>query len=133
MKDSEVRGLILRQLYDVRHASRRKLNIPEQLKLPSDVTPEVAGNVTDQLRQQGLVDFKRVSTSSRAEGLAQISARGVDVVEGTTAPPISISFEVYKLLDQSINVTNSPNSQVGKVNIQNSTGLILGARRSGNG
>jgi hypothetical protein len=125
MKDSEVRGLVLKSLYDARHGNRGgHVNIPSELGVPGfDLQKNddirVLGNVTKQLADQGLVKFHEVVSTSYPSGLAQITASGVDVVEGDP-PPIPIVFPVVYAhhVDQSVTVHGSYN-QVGKGNVQN--------------
>lgn len=106
MKDSEVRGLILQKLYDARHDKHQFVGVPEGLAI-KDIDNKVLGNVTAQLEQQGLIEFKQTVSTSYRSGIAWILAPGVDVVEGTTAPPIAITF------DHSINVSGSQGVQIG--------------------
>lgn len=106
MKDSEVRGLILKKLYDARHGKHQHLSVPEGLAI-GDVDIRILGNVTAQLQQQGLIEFKQSLNTGHRSGLAWILAPGVDVVEGTTQPPIAITF------DHSVNISGSQGVQVG--------------------
>ena len=115
MKDAEVRGLILKQLYGARHASDF-MRIPDDLSI-SDISPHVLGNVATQLREQGLIDFHEVLGHSYRSGSARILSYGVDVVEGNSAAPISITF------DHSVSVHGSTHVQIGQGNVQNVAGL----------
>jgi hypothetical protein len=114
MKDSEVRGLILRQLYELRH-EQSYVHVPDKLTLPAEINPRVAGNVAAQLAEQHLITFKEHMGAHHTSGLAQINAYGVDVVEGARQSAIAITF------DQSINIHGSSNVQIGKGNVQNAT------------
>jgi hypothetical protein len=104
MKDSEVRGLILKSLYDQRH-TKHFVDMPEEIGI--DLDKKVLGNVAIQLEQQGLISFKQYMGKPYPSGLAKILAYGVDVVEGTTTPPITIT------VDSSVNVHGSNNIQIG--------------------
>ena len=103
MRDSEVRGLILEALYN----QRRKdlVNLDDEVggpPLPHGATE----SILRQLVKKGLVE--RPIQSLNGLGNARITAYGIDVVQGTTRPPLSI------LLHQRITVQDV---QVGEGNI----------------
>ena len=105
MRDSELRGLILEALYN----QRRKdlVNLDDEvggLPVPHSATE----SILRQLVKKGLVE--RPIQSLNGLGNARITAYGIDVVQGTTRPPLSI------LLHQRITVQDV---QVGEGNIQN--------------
>ena len=105
MRDSELRGLILEALYN----QRRKdlVNLDQEvgeLPLPHGGTE----SILRQLVKKGLVE--RPVQPLNGLGNARITAYGIDVVQGTTSPPVSI------LLHQRITVQDV---QVGEGNIQN--------------
>ena len=105
MRDSELRGLILEALYN----QRRKdlVNLDQELggpPLPHGATE----SILRQLVKKGLVE--RPIQSLNGLGNARITAYGIDVVQGTTRPPLSI------LLHQRITVQDE---QLGQGNIQN--------------
>src|SRR4051794_825176 len=104
MKDSEVRGLILGDLYERRHQGSF-VKIPDDLSL--DVDPMVVGNVALQLHDLGLIQFHQIVDKKYPSGSARIQSRGVDVVEGNAPAPVSIT------IDSSVNVHGSQNVQVG--------------------
>jgi hypothetical protein len=115
MKDAEWRGLILQQLYDIRHANDGSTMIPDGLGLDGLVPSgydNLLANVADQLKQHNLIRFNEIA-APRRKGRAKITAFGVDVVEGTKESAITIT------IDHSTNVLNSQHVQVGKGNIQN--------------
>ena len=105
MRDSELRGLILEALYN----QRRKdlVNLDDELggpPLPHGATE----SILRQLVKKGLIE--RPIQPLNGLGNARITACGIDVVQGTTGPPLSI------LLHQRITVQDV---QVGEGNIQN--------------
>ena len=105
MRDSELRGLILEALYN----QRRKdlVNLDQELGgLP--VPHSATESILRQLVKKGLIE--RPIQSLNGLGNARITAYGIDVVQGTTRPPLSI------LLHQRITVQDV---QVGEGNIQN--------------
>ena len=104
MRDSEVRGLILEALYN----QRRKdlVNLDDEVGgLP--VPHGAAESILRQLVKKGLIE--RPIQPLNGLGNARITACGIDVVQGTTGPPLSI------LLHQRITVQDV---QVGEDNIQ---------------
>jgi hypothetical protein len=105
MRDSELRGLILEALYN----QRRKdlLNLDQELggpPLPHGATE----SILRQLVKKGLIERPLQPLSGLGSG--RITAYGIDVVQGTTRPPLSILFH------QRITVQDV---QVGEGNIQN--------------
>jgi hypothetical protein len=58
MKDSEVRGIILQRLYDVRHSNNGMIHIPDGLGV-INIEPLVLGNCASQLNEQGLIKFRQ--------------------------------------------------------------------------
>jgi hypothetical protein len=106
MKDTEVRGIILRRLYDVRHTNHGMIDLPDGLSI-IDIAPVVLGNCSAQLAEQGLIKFGQVMGRPYPSGWGSITAYGVDVIEGTRQPAISVT------LDHSVTVHGSHNVQIG--------------------
>jgi hypothetical protein len=107
MKDNEARGLILTRLYEIRNEVDYA-NPKDLAGLPLAET--VIGNILQQLGEKGLIDWKPVRAGPGRNYLAymaHISAFGVDVVEGKSQPPISIT------IDSSVNVHGSQNVLIG--------------------
>ena len=105
MRDSELRGVILEALYN----QRRKdlVSFDQELgELP--VSHGATESILRQLEKKGLVE--RPSQPLSGLGTGRITAYGIDVVQGTTSPPLSI------LLHQRTTVQDV---QVGEDNIQN--------------
>ena len=102
MRDSELRGLILEALYNQRRNDL--VNLDQELgALPA---PRGATeSIVRQLVKKGLVE--RPIQPLSGLGTGRITAYGIDVVQGTTRPPLSI------LLHQRITVQDV---QVGEGN-----------------
>lgn len=107
MKDSEVRGVVLRALYDIRHEKRNPA-IPRDVPALENIDMNVLSNILRHLKEQVLIDFTPLSGGDMLLGRGNISSHGVDVVEGTIAPPISIS-----MVDNSTNVQGSQGVMIG--------------------
>jgi hypothetical protein len=85
MRDSELRGVILEALYN----QRRKdlVNLDQELGgLP--VPDSATESILRHLVKKGLVE--RPIQPLNGLGNARITAYGIDVVQGTTSPPLSI-------------------------------------------
>jgi hypothetical protein len=106
MKDSDARGLVLRRLYDIRHQLDRA-DASDFVGLP--IEAKVLPNILDQLAQQNLIEWNpaRGAMGRYLAFMARITAFGVDVVEGNTVPPISVT------IDSSITVQGSQGVQIG--------------------
>ncbi len=110
MKDSEIRGLVLRAFYERRHEGFRPWS--------SSDFPERVGNncfrIAQQLWQQNLLDWRGIENGNGAivAGAGEINANGVDVIEGNTEPPIAITFDY----SNTVNVSGSTNVQIGNNN-----------------
>ena len=114
MNDSEIRGLVLKRLYEVRHEEDFTA-VPDDLKIPNQ-NMKVLGNIAKQLNEQGLIVFKQHMGQNYPSGYGHITASGIDVVEGTRHSPISIT------IDSSVNVHSSQGVQIGgQGNSQNIT------------
>ena len=104
MRDSELRGVILEALYN----QRRKdlVNLDQELGgLPAPHS--ATESILRQLVKKGLIE--RPVQPLNGLGNARITAYGIDVVQGTTSPPVSI------LLHQRTTVRDV---QVGEGNMQ---------------
>jgi hypothetical protein len=108
MRDSELRGIILEALYNQR--GRDLVDFETELgKLP---LPDGAmESIVRQLEKKGLVERPFRPLSGLGKG--RITVHGVEVVEGTTSPPLSILFQ------QHIMVRDSSDVQIATGNIQN--------------
>ena len=113
MKDSELRGLVLRGLYDERRRGTLHLS-PDNPFLVESLTLDETLRICDQLVQHGLADGKltrNLSTGygSYDYGMVKITAQGVDVVEGNSKSDIKIEF-----------------MQTNNINVSNSSGVVIG-------
>jgi hypothetical protein len=107
MKDNEARGLILTRLYEIRNEVDYA-NPKDLTGLP--LAENVVGNILQQLCEQDLIVWKPHRAGPGRNYLAymaHITVFGVDVVEGNSRPPISIT------IDSSVNVHGSQNVMVG--------------------
>lgn len=108
MKDADLRGLVLQRFYDMRHQ-------PDHLHL-SDIqdiephNPNIVSNICKQLAEHSLIKWHSLLGG---DGFGNISAHGVDVIEGTARSPITITVH-----DQSVSVSGSTNVQIGDANKQ---------------
>ena len=85
MRDNELRGLILEALYNQRRNDL--VNLDQELgALP--VPHSATESILRQLVKKGLVE--RPIQSLNGLGNARITAYGIDVVQGTSTPPLSI-------------------------------------------
>ena len=104
MKDADRRAIILSKLYEERH-SKSWIRIPiEDTRTQEEQVVEA--NICDQLSQVGLIEWK--GHIGMAAGMAKITARGIDVIEGTAKPPIAITVDARQ-----ISISGSANVQVG--------------------
>lgn len=110
MRDNDLRGEVLEVFYNARTQTRHlefKALLSHLTAQPFDV-----GRICDQLAEYRLIEWKPIYHMGNVmAGMGSISAQGVDVIEGTATPPISITLH-----DHSINVSGSTNVQVGNAN-----------------
>jgi hypothetical protein len=114
MKDGELRGIVLEKFYELRNQQPSLINVlvlPEIVSLDPNVNRLV--NVCEQLGEYGLIHWESMNTTTTVGGMGKITARGVDVVEGTVLAPITVALH-----DHSISVSQSSNVQIGDSNIQ---------------
>jgi hypothetical protein len=96
MKDAELRGKMLKVFYDRRHNAQGWVPTSEmEFSSEEMVDRKVVGTVGRQLADGGLIRWKPLMGSQEGFvlAMAQITALGVDVVEGTTQSPINIVFQ----------------------------------------
>jgi len=108
MNDNEFRGKLLKELYDNRRSEWTQVGTNNL----NDPAAREAIRIAAQLDQYGLIEFKRLNI--HLGGMARITAAGVDVIEGTATPPISIAIDH----SQTINIHGSRNFQIGNNNSQ---------------
>ena len=110
MKDVELRGVVLHRFYELRNRPER-IMLRDLMSLENDI--HRLANICDQLHQCRLIDWKSLKTYTSVGGIGKITARGVDVVEGTAAAPIGLIIE-----QRNISITGSSNVQIGNANNQ---------------
>jgi hypothetical protein len=94
MTDAEIRGTLLKLFYDLRHNAggwvpTSDINV-NHLGL---INNEVVGSICQQMADVGLINWNPLTGQGTfIEGNAQITGRGVDVVEGARPSPIRIVF-----------------------------------------
>lgn len=92
MKDTEIRGIVLQAFYDRRQGGP----IPwDGRNIPSNLNSADFYRVAEQLSQKGLLDWNGCGDGMGkvVAGMGEISAEGVDVIEGSAQSPISITFD----------------------------------------
>jgi hypothetical protein len=108
MRDNELRGIILEALYN----QRRRDLVDFETELGKLPLPDGAmESIVRQLEKKGLIE--RPFRPRSGVGKGRITAYGIDVVEKTTSPPLSILFQ------QHIRVQDSSDVQIGTGNMQN--------------
>lgn len=112
MKDGELRGVVLKRFYEVRNHPPGLVN-PVTLPGLDSIDHVWLFNICEQLHEYGLLQWTLVGSTTTVGGMGHISARGVDVVEGTTSSPITVILQ-----DHSISVAGSSNVQIGDSNVQ---------------
>jgi hypothetical protein len=118
MKDADLRGLVLREFYERRRQNFVHLQISDfgAAHLYEDLQ-----RICRQLHETRMLDTWRPTSAGEGPtiGVGRISADGVDVMEGTKAPPPTISID-QRTIDQrtTISVASSRNVQIGTGNVQ---------------
>jgi hypothetical protein len=112
VKDVDLRGIVLEKFYEVRNQEASMVN-PLGLSGLALIEPNHIRllNICEQLGEHGLLHWRSVKGMTIEGGMGKISAKGVDVVEGTAPAPIAITLHT-------ISVSQSSNVQIGDSNIQ---------------
>ncbi len=120
MKDVELRGVILEKFYEVRNQEPSLVD-PRGLPGLELIEPDEIRifSICEQLDEHGLLRWQSMRGLQTYGGMGHISARGVDVVEGTATAPIAMTFH-------SISVSQSSNVQIGDSNIQHVMATPIG-------
>ena len=117
MKDTDLRGLILKKYYEKRREGFFQWTSEDFTDVPETVDFDAVDlfRICDQLAEHGLIDWKplRGGQGQTIGGAGKITAFGVDVIEGDAKPPISITID-----KRNIAITNSSNVQIGNANVQ---------------
>ncbi len=113
MTDAELRGLVLKRFYDLRHQQNYiQLNAIVSIDIEE---PLRVANICKQLDQHGLIEWRAVESWDRSNlcGIGEITAHGVDVIEGTASSQIAVTVH-----DHRISVRESSYVQIGNSNTQ---------------
>jgi len=114
--DTELRGIVLRKYYEKRREGFFAWCSEDFSDTKAEFNADDLFSICEQLGEHGLIEWKGIPQMGKIiGGHGKISARGVDVIEGNTFPPITIT------LDQSrhISVASSSHVQIGDGNTQN--------------
>ncbi len=117
MKDTELRGIVLKKYYDLRRSGGYVQACDLKISLP-DVTETDLCNIGDQLGEHGLLDWNSVQDEmgKTVDGAGRISAKGVDVIESDGAgSPLKMTLPS---VTQNIHINGSQNIQIGNGNTQ---------------
>jgi hypothetical protein len=122
MTDGELRGIVLKKFYDL----RTKPGMVNAVALPDlqAIEPDQyrLHIICEQLREHGLIKGVSLDSHSTFGSMGNITASGVDVVEGTARAPITVTLH-----DHRISVSQSSNVQIGDSNtITQTTGIQPG-------
>jgi hypothetical protein len=114
MKDSEIRGLLLQKYYENRRGIHGEYFLPAPSDFDNKLTEQDILFVSAQLGEHGLLKWNgyRTAVHGLLAGKGKITAKGIDVIEGTEEPSISITINP-------INITSSSNIIIGDSNTQN--------------
>lgn len=118
MKDNDLRGLVLQKYYEKRREDLFQWTDDDFKDLPEPWGFDAADlwRICDQLGEHGLTEWHPASDNNGRTigGIGKISAFGVDVIEGTTRPPIAITIDHSR----HVSVQDSVGVQIGDGNIQ---------------
>lgn len=120
MKDTELRGIVLKKFYDLRKKGGYAQVHDLGVSLP-EVTETDLCNVCDQLGEHDLIEWKPVQDNmgKTIDGAGKIVARGVDVIESDgQGSPLKMTLPS---VTQNIQIHGSQNIQIGNQNTQTIT------------
>lgn len=128
MKDSEIRGLILRYYYDRR---REGWSLPKPEDLGGGISEQDILHVADQLADHNLLEWRKLGSHGNLRaGMGKINAFGVDVVEGDARTELKVEF----VQNKTITISGSTNVVVGDNNaVSQSVRDLLAAIESSSG
>jgi nucleoside phosphorylase len=115
MNDSELRGLLLKQFYDLRHNNQGWVPTSDMNVSGAFVTRQAIGGVCSQLADAGLIRWKPLVGGQEGFviGMAQITGHGVDVVEGDATSSIKITLANRTATPEPKSVAAEPRLQRG--------------------
>jgi hypothetical protein len=125
MKDTELRGILLQKFYDRRREGRTSLNY---LELSDDIRAD-AGRICAQLAENDLITWHPVHLrgSRHHDGMGEITARGIEVVEGETKPAVPVQIDQshhYTFTDSHHNIVGDRNVQLANLTLAELTRQI---------
>lgn len=100
MDDPAVRGLILRDMYQRKREGREILTSPSQYADLLSMSPEVVSFDLEYLLEKGLVEGNAISvlgTTKKVVMVHNITAYGIDAVEGRHREQLEINFNVVNV------------------------------------
>ena len=107
MKDSDLRGIVLRTLYESR-GQEMSFGFADDAVPPNGISATEWIRICKQLNDHNLIEWEPLGVGGRAE----INAFGVDIVEGTAASPIAVHIDQ----SQHITVSGSQSVQIAGAN-----------------
>jgi hypothetical protein len=120
MTDGEMRAVVLRKFYELRH-EKDLVSLQEIVTIDPHEGTRIA-NICDQLGEQGLIEWRPIrSAAGTVHGLGRISPDGIDVIEGRKQASAQIIMTTH---DHSISVSGSTNIQIGNANVQGVTAQL---------
>lgn len=124
MKDNELRAIVLQKYYDLRRRGTFQwCEVELDDHFPIKEFSEL-GRICDQLAEHGLIHWQPTrSLGQPIGGFGNITAFGVDVIEGTAKSPIAITFDH----SQTVTLHDSPNAKVQVGNNNSASDAWVGA------
>ena len=122
MTDGELRGIVLQKFYDLRNqpGMLNAVALPELQAVEPDQFR--LHRICEQLREHGLIKGVLLDSFTTFGSMGNITAHGVDVIEGTARAPITVTLH-----DHRISVNRSSNVQIGDSDtITQTTGIQPG-------
>jgi hypothetical protein len=100
MKDNDLRGVVLKTFYEYRREGHRNWQVSDFLL---NIDFSELDRICKQLKEHNYITWQREAERDLNEkgrliaigirGIGRITASGIDVIEGTVQPPISINFD----------------------------------------
>jgi len=115
MKDSDLRGALLKAIYDVRRTTNLISFDTVSANFPEQDTRRILG----QLDEKGLIDWQ--SKPLGRLGAGYITAYGTEVIEGDAQAPFTINLNpvidarIDNSVNRSVNISGSSSVHVGDV------------------
>jgi hypothetical protein len=134
MRDSELRGIVLRRFYDRRREGQYiKLKDEDFRAVPEELELQDVFRACEQLGEHGLIDWKSADRIDGVlDGFGKISAYGVDVVEGTATATLSLTVDnrSYAFNQSHHNIVGDSNVQVSDITLGRLADMISAANAS---